>query len=119
MPRSAVGEYKTLQSHLLEASKSLQPFSGDASSRKYRFDLQKAVTLNVNAISAQSGQQVLDKLIYLKRLLRKQSVEVSGRKVSTNEHPLATLFCCNLMAKKFVVRHDARMCELCTPMPAH
>lgn len=102
MPKSAVGEYKTLQSHLLETSKSLQPFVSDASSKKYRFDLQKAVTLHVNAISAQSGQQVLDKLVYLRRLLRKQSVEVSGRKVSTNDHPLATLFCCNLLAKKFV-----------------
>ena len=112
MPKSALGEYKALQSHLLEATKSLQPFTSDAPSKKYRFDLQKAVTLNVNAISAQSGQQVLDKLSNIKRLLRKQPVEVSGKKVSTNDHPLAYLFCCNLLAKKFVVSTLVHVCVL-------
>lgn len=102
MPKSAVSEYRSLQAHILEATKSLQPFVTDNSSKKYRFDLQKAVTLTVNAISAQSGQQVIEKLTYLKHLLKKQPVDVSGRKVSTGEHPMATLFCCNLMAKKFV-----------------
>lgn len=77
----------------------------DPQLKKFRFDLQKAVSIPVNAISTQSGEHLMDKITRLRRLLSGQPVEVTGKSLSINQHPEAKLYCCNLLAKKLVVRN--------------
>ena len=55
--------------------------------KQYRFDLQKAVTTPVNAISDQSPSHLLDKIQRLTKLLSGNSVQVTGKEVSANSHP--------------------------------
>ena len=77
--------------------------SKDPQLKKYRFDLQKAVTSTVNAISPQSGEHLIEIISKLRRVLSGQYIEVTGRTLSVNLHPHARTYCCNLLAKKIVV----------------
>lgn len=71
--------------------------------KKLKFDLQKAVNIPVNAISAVSGAHLRDKLQRLLVLLSGQQVEITNRRVSVSEHPAALTFCKYLIAKMIVV----------------
>ena len=105
MPKSMIEVYDRLQENLSTAvgSYSSLTTSKDPQLKKYRFDLQKAVSIPINAISAQSGEHLLDKIVRLKRLFSGQSVEVMGKSLTISYHPQAKLYCCNLLAKKVVV----------------
>lgn len=73
--------------------------------KKYKFDLQKAINMPVNAISSISGSHLRDKLQRVCALLSGQQVEVAGgRRVSAKDHPGGVAFCKDLFAKKIVVR---------------
>ena len=74
----------------------------DPALKKYRFDLQKAVTGTINSVSSNSGEGLIEKIVHLKRLLSGQSVHVGTKSVSIGYHPDAKLYCCNLLAAKIV-----------------
>lgn len=105
MPKSVVSLYSKLQDMLQQTSSVTNSFSGskDPNVKKYRFDLQKAVNITVNSISANSGEGLLEKIHRFQFLLGGKSVDVMGKAVNTTRHPQAKLFCCNLLAKKLVV----------------
>lgn len=105
MPKSVVSRYTQLQAMLSQTSSSTNSFqtSKDLTTKKYRFDLQKAINVTVNAISANSGEGLIEKISRLRTLIGGQSVEVMGKLVSIDQHPEAKLYCCNLLAKKLVV----------------
>ena len=94
--------YERLQEGLENAVKSCDSLN-DPQFKKYRFDLQKAVSTPVNAISAQSGEHLYDKIVRLRRLLSGQPVQVAGKTLNIKSHPAARLYCVNLLAKKIVV----------------
>lgn len=94
--------YGRLQEGLENAVKSCESLN-DPQAKKYRFDLQKAVSTPVNAISAQSGEHLCDKIMRLRKLLSGQPVQVAGKTLTINSHPAAKLYCVNLLAKKIVV----------------
>ena len=48
----------------------------DRGLKMYRFDLQKAVTGTINAVSSNSGQDLIGKIIHLKKLFSGQPVQV-------------------------------------------
>lgn len=75
----------------------------DDSTKKFRFNCQKAVTIPVNAISPVSGAHLTDKYVKLHDLLSGKMVEVGDVRVSASQHPLGIAYCKNLLAKKFVV----------------
>ena len=102
MPQSMVKVYERLQEGLENAVKSCDSLN-DPQFKKYRFDLQKAVSTPVNAISAQSGEHLYDKIMRLRRLLSGQPVQVAGKTLNIKSHPAARLYCVNLLAKKIVV----------------
>ena len=102
MPQSIIEVYGRLQEGLENAVKSCESLN-DPQAKKYRFDLQKAVSTPVNAISAQSGEHLYDKIMRLRKLLSGQPVQVAGKTLTINSHPAARLYCVNLLAKKIVV----------------
>lgn len=77
----------------------------------YRADLMKAVNTPINAISSQSGEDLLDKLDRLTRL-------VTGNLVAS--HPAGRAFVLDLMAKKFVSqgKHVAHQQDTAFPIAA-
>lgn len=97
--------YSKLQETLAHASSSVGSFTGskDPATKKYRFDLQKAVTTTINSISASSGESLIEKINRLQALIGGQSVDVMGKSVNVAQHPEARLYCCNLLAQKLVV----------------
>ncbi|XP_078611689.1 uncharacterized protein LOC144882047 [Branchiostoma floridae x Branchiostoma japonicum] len=99
-----IKRYKELQTNLDTCVQSCLPLAKPADSqlKKYAFDLQKAVNTPLNAISSHSASHVTDKLERLCRLLQGQQVEVSDKRVSTTSHPMATLYCKELLARKFM-----------------
>lgn len=70
--------------------------------KRYRFNLQKAVN-TIGSAASQSGGQILQKINQIKQLLSGGSVTISGKQVTVKDHPLARLYCINLLAKKLVV----------------
>ncbi|XP_038054788.1 nucleoporin GLE1-like [Patiria miniata] len=81
----------------------------DTQLKKYRFDLQKAVNIPVNAISNQSGTHLMDKLQRLKSLLLGEMVNISGRRVSVTRDEASKAFVKNLLAKKIVKQSDEQV----------
>ena len=106
MPKSMVSYYSKLQDNLVQTSSFIASFAGskDPATKKYRFDLQKAVNITINSISASSGESLIEKINRLQALLGGQSVDVMGKSVNVSRHPEARLYCCNLLAQKLVVR---------------
>ena len=104
MSNAAITFYTELQNMLSSTSTQTISFSGsrDSDIKKYRFDLQKAINITINSISANSGEVLIDKITKLRRLLGGQSVNVMGKAVDTSRHPQAKLYCCNLLAQKLV-----------------
>ena len=107
MPESQVELYSDLQDKLSQADAATKSFttSQDPAVKKYRFQLQKAVTMTVNSISANSGEDLRDKISRLQRLLRGDTIEAVGRPLSIRNHPAAKMYSCNLLAKKLVVSY--------------
>ena len=100
--------YERLQEGLENAVKSCDSLN-NPQFKKYRFDLQKAVSTPVNAISAQSGEHLYDKIMRLRRLLSGQPVQVAGKTLNIKSHPAARLYCVNLLAKKIVVSASSQV----------
>ena len=98
--------YNDLQKKLSKAVEVTQGMTSttDPALKKYRFELQKAITITVNSISANSGEDLKGKIGRLQRLIRGDSIEVMGKPLSIRNHPAAKMYCCNLLAKKLVVR---------------
>lgn len=105
MPKSVILEYTKRQKLLSDTLSSTTSFSEskDPATKKYRFELQKAINITVNSISANSGEGLIEKIGRLRALIGGQSVDVMGKSVSISQHPEARLYCCNLLAKKLVV----------------
>ncbi|CAH1273773.1 GLE1 [Branchiostoma lanceolatum] len=97
-------KYRDLQTNLDNCVQSCLPLAkpSDSQLKKYAFDLQKAVNTPLNAISSHSASHVTDKLGRLCRLLQGQQVEVSDKRVSATSHPLAIVYCKELLARKFM-----------------
>ena len=76
----------TYKSHIVESA---EPLNTDKSLKQYKFDLHKAVTTPINAISDQSPSHLLDKIQRLTKLLSGQSVQVGGKQISISKHPAA------------------------------
>lgn len=82
-------EYSRLASYKTEIVKAAEPLNTDKSLKQYKFDLHKAVTTPINAISDQSPSHLLDKIQRLTKLLSGQSVQVGGKQISIAKHPAA------------------------------
>ena len=96
-------QYSQLQEKLLQITAACGALTKDPQAKKYRFDLQKAISTPINAISGQSGQHLRDKIHRLHAVLSGQRVQVTGRQVSVNDHPQGKVYCYNLLAQKIVV----------------
>ena len=59
----------------------------------------------VGAVASQTGSQLLHIVQQIKRLLSGDIIEVSGKRVTVKDHPLARDYCVNLLARKIVVRY--------------
>ena len=90
----ALVEYAELQEHLNTVQASFQQFISDPKQTKYKFDLQKAVNIPINALSAHSPSHLNDKIRRLVLLLSGSDVEVGGRRVNCKAHPSAMVICC-------------------------
>lgn len=95
--------YARLREYLSEVHQTLEPLLKDPSMNKFRFELQKAVTLPVNAISPVSAEHMMDKYRKLHGLLSGRRVEGSSGSVAPSDHPLGGLLVKEIMAKLFVV----------------
>ncbi|XP_065830771.1 mRNA export factor GLE1-like [Oscarella lobularis] len=103
---SAHALYFRLQKKQQEIAKRCESITaqGDAQSKKKKFDLQKAVSVPVNAISSQSAAHLRDKVSRLSDLLNGKTVEVSGAKINVGVHKDGSLFCLDYLAKKLVLQ---------------
>ena len=86
---NALMEYTKLQEHLTTVQASFKEFTSDPKQTEYKVDLQKAVNVPINAISAHSPSQLNDKISRLVILLSGNSVEVGGKRVNCKGHPSA------------------------------
>ena len=105
---SVVEQYSRLQEKLAQITKSCEALTKDAQSKRYKFDLQKAVCTPINAISGQSGEHLVEKIRRINAVLSGKRVQVTGRQVSArqvsaSDHPQGRAFCFNLLAQKIVV----------------
>ena len=105
MPKSMLAVYQDLQEKLSKAAAATESMTStsDLALKKYRFSLQNAVTSTINAISANSGEDLRGKISRLRRLIRGEPIDVMGKTLSIRNHPAAKMYCCNLLAKKLVV----------------
>lgn len=99
---SAWKEFSRLASYRGDIIKDAEPLNTDKTLKQYKFDLHRAVTTPINAISDQSPSHLLDKIQRLVKLLSGQSVQMSGKQISIAKHPAAKPFCKDLLAKKLV-----------------
>ncbi|XP_015435039.1 PREDICTED: nucleoporin GLE1 isoform X2 [Dufourea novaeangliae] len=76
--------------------KSYDEFVQSASTKKFRFEYQKAINVPINAISGISKQHLCDKYERLHKLLMGQS------SLNVHQHPQGVAFCKNILAKKIV-----------------
>ena len=87
-------EYSRLATYKTQIVESAEPLNTDKSLKQYKFDLHKAVTTPINAISDQSPSHLLDKIQRLTKLLSGQSVQVGGKQISISKHPAAKVLYC-------------------------
>ena len=83
----ALVEYTELQEYLHTVQASYKEFISDPKQTKYKFDLQKAVNIPINALSAHSSSQLNDKINRLVALLSGNNVEVGGKRINCKGHP--------------------------------
>lgn len=103
-------EYSRLASYKSEIVKLAEPLNTDKSLKQYKFDLHKAVTTPINAISDQSPSHLLDKIQRLTKLLSGQSVQVGGKQISISKHPSAQVDYFYLLSVSPV--HHSKCCEV-------
>ncbi|XP_061189883.1 mRNA export factor GLE1-like [Saccostrea echinata] len=108
----AFQEYTRLQQMLKDAEAAIQVLSSTPQLKKMKFDLQKAVNIPVNAISAVSGAHLRDKLQRLLVLLSGQQVEITNKRVSVRDHPAALPFCKYLIAKMVVRKGEEQVSSI-------
>ncbi|KAK2581753.1 hypothetical protein KPH14_002232 [Odynerus spinipes] len=77
-------------------AKNYDEFLRSASTKKFRFECQKAINIPVNAISAISEQHLKDKYERLHNLL------IGKSSPNVNQHPQGAAFCKDVLAKKIV-----------------
>lgn len=82
-------EYSRLATYKSQIVESAEQLNTDKSLKQYKFDLHKAVTTPINAISDQSPSHLLDKIQRLTKLLSGQSVQVGGKQISISKHSAA------------------------------
>ena len=86
---SAWKGYSRLASYKSDVVKEAEPLNTDKTLKQFKFDLHKAVTTPINAISDQSPSHLLDKIQRLARLLSGQPVQIGGKQISIAKHPAA------------------------------
>ena len=87
-------KYSRLATYKTQIVESAEPLNTDKSLKQYKFDLHKAVTTPINAISDHSPSHLLDKIQRLTKLLSGQSVQVGGKQISISKHPAAKVLYC-------------------------
>ncbi|KFM81001.1 Nucleoporin GLE1, partial [Stegodyphus mimosarum] len=98
----AAEDYYRIMENLELTDKKIKTFTNDAQNKKYCFELRKAITLPINAVSSFSGSHVKDKINRILSILRsKSSVE--------NSKSVAYSFCVYLVAKQFVEQADRQI----------
>lgn len=85
----AFSEYAKLQEMLKAMQESFKDFISDPKQSKYKFDLQKAVNVPINALSAHSPSHLNDKIHRLVSLLSENNVLVGGKSLNCKSHPSA------------------------------
>ncbi|XP_076281180.1 gle1 RNA export mediator [Lasioglossum baleicum] len=88
--------YANSKQFLENYAKSYAEFLQSTSTKKFRFECQKAINIPVNAISGINRQHLYDKYERLHNLLIGQSSP------NVNQYPQGTTFCKNVLAKKIV-----------------
>ena len=86
---TACKEFSRLASYRSAIVKEAEPLNTDKTLKQYKFDLHKAVTTPINAISDQSPRHLLDKIQRLAQLLSGQAVQMGGKQISIIKHPAA------------------------------
>ena len=79
--------------------------------KKFKFSIQKAVNTLVNAISAQSGSQLLDKLHKLTDLTKGQSICIGEETIMASRYPGGLAFCHHYLARKLAVCYAIINCN--------
>lgn len=97
--QESLQKYINSQQFLENYVKNYDEFLQSASTKKFRFDCQKAINIPVNAISGISERHLRDKYERLHNLLTGKSSP------NVNQHPHGIAFCKNTLAKKIVVRN--------------
>lgn len=98
--------YAELQQFLDNYENGFKELASDPKLKQFRFALQKAVNIPLNAISAVSSQHLHDKYRRLSDLLAGQRVEAGGTTACAAQHPQGVAFCTELLARKFVLQGD-------------
>ncbi|KAL1477634.1 hypothetical protein MTO96_017098 [Rhipicephalus appendiculatus] len=86
---------------------SYKELTQDKAQKKYCFDLLKAVTIPVNALSTSSS--IKEKLDQLSAVLSGKSFKAGPRTISTSSHPLALRFCLDKLAEKIVLQGEEQI----------
>lgn len=87
-------------------------FNADASLKRYKFDLQKAINFTINALlddeaNPDSKKQFMEKVINIQRLLSGQTRPISSMlTVNPTKHPKAIDFLLEYLAKKLVEKSE-------------
>ena len=82
-------EFSRLANYRSAIVKEAEPLNTDKTLKQYKFDLHKAVTTPINAISDQSPRHLRDKIERLAQLLSGQAVQMGGKQISIIKHPAA------------------------------
>lgn len=106
---SALREYSLIIEQWEQWNKDCQSFISDAKNKTYMFSVRKAITIPINTISGLSGSHVRDKLDRLLMFLSGQSVEVTGKRVSCRDHPLALTYSKGIIAQQFVSQGEGQI----------
>lgn len=86
---------------------SYKELTQDKAQKKYCFDLLKAVSIPVNAISISSS--VKEKLDQLNTVLSGKPFKSGSSTISTSSHPLALRYCLDKLAEKIVLQGEEQI----------
>lgn len=89
--------YVNSQKFLEDYVKSFDEFLQSTTDKSFRFEIQKAINIPVNAISGINQQHLRDKYERLHNLLEGTCWP------NVKQHPQGTAYCKNILAKKLVV----------------
>ncbi|XP_061622379.1 mRNA export factor GLE1 isoform X2 [Phyllopteryx taeniolatus] len=96
--------YKELQESLTQCTQSIEQLSSskDVQTKRLKLELQKAATIPISQISANSGSRLREIFERLDKLLSGQAVVSAGKSISTSHHPQGLDFVFYKVAEKFV-----------------